>query len=427
MNACSGLRVLLTTPPKSWYGGHDLASASAEASALRRAGAIIETIELDAWNDDDQRFLVAWKAKNFSPDIVLSLPNAGYALQFLDRREEPDSKNLFTDILSVPCILPWDHLLTQAPVYAFRSRLTASQRYGALTRIRRLLQNPLYRHYVLDSGHAQIYQELGLLESHQVRRYISGAQDHFVEQGEVVRAPRITDRVAFAGNVYAAAHHTSPDAEEDRVANRVVEAKCADWGASSWHLMMRELADLPMHAREKLGLIVDAPPFWHFAHELLSRRLLTAFRMAVLTTIKRPVDFYGNFADPNGIAALEGSRITYKASVPYSTDLPRLYGEYALWVDVTNTPFIHGCGAKVLNCFAAGSFMLMDFKRDLRDAIGDVAESFMFRDANELNAKIERYLNNPVEREEIVRSMQRIIRERLRWSHFFERACAEDR
>lgn len=84
-----------------------------------------------------------------------------------------------------------------------------------------------------------------------------------------------------------------------------------------------------------------------------------------------------------------------------------------------------GCGAKVLNCFAAGAFMLTDYRDDLRDELGDIADRFMYRDKDDLHLKIEHYMTHPEERAEIVSTMQSIIRSRLRLAHFFERACSE--
>jgi spore maturation protein CgeB len=69
--------------------------------------------------------------------------------------------------------------------------------------------------------------------------------------------------------------------------------------------------------------------------------------------------------------------------------------------------------------------MLIDYKEDVRDEIGALAERFMYRDAQDLNDKIGYYLSHPQERMEVVEEVQSIVRVRLKWEDFFARVCAD--
>jgi hypothetical protein len=396
------------------------------ADVLRRLGAVVETISLAMWQDPGQRFATAWKVKQFAPDLVLSLPNAGYALQFTDSSEE-EANNLFTDILSIPLVLPWDHVLTQAPIYFVRDCLNSEPaRRGALATISSRLNKRLHHHFFFDSGHVNAYEDLGLLPRGRWKTSLEPAHEHFIEQGKSPRVAEVTDRVGFSGNIYSRKAGTARSSFITCLKRRVIEAKCCRWTASGWALLHSELEALSCDERESLGLTPDHAFFWRIAYELLSSELLTEYRLSVLKSIRRPVDYFGNFVDPEASGLFAGSDgIRFCGSVDYTTELPETYGRYAVWVDATNTPYVDSCGSKVLNCFAAGSFMLIEYNADYHATLGGLAERFMYRDRDELNAKIEHYLTCPRERAETIAAMQAFIEEGPRISRLLDRACSE--
>lgn len=396
------------------------------ADVLRRLGAAVETISLPMWQDPSRRFATAWKVKQFAPDLVLSLPNAGYALQFTDSAEEK-ANNLFTDILSIPLVLPWDHVLTQAPVYFIRDCLSSGpMRRDALDAISAKLNKRLHHHFFFDSGHVRAFEDLGLLPRGRWKTSLEPAHEHFIEQGKRRSAVEVKNRVGFSGNVYSRKTGSEPASFVTHLKSRVIEAKCRRWTASGWALFCSELEQLSHDERETLGLTPDHAFFWRIAYELLSSELLTEYRLSVLKSIKRPVDYFGNFVDPDASALFAGSDgIRFCGSVDYTMELPETYSRYAVWVDATNTPYIDSCGSKALNCFAAGSFMLIEYNADYHEALGDLAERFMYRDSDELNAKIEHYLTCPEERAETVAAMQAFIEGGPRISRLLERACSE--
>ena len=95
-------------------------------------------------------------------------------------------------------------------------------------------------------------------------------------------------------------------------------------------------------------------------------------------------------------------------SVPFES-LGGIYSRYELSIDITHRPFIHSSNAKVLNCFAAGGFMFVDWKDDLRQALGDLAEEFMYRNADDLNSKMDRLKGNPEKQLEIIQAVREAV------------------
>jgi len=67
----------------------------------------------------------------------------------------------------------------------------------------------------------------------------------------------------------------------------------------------------------------------------------------------------------------------------------------------------------VLNCFAAGGFMFVDWKDDLRGALGELSEEFMYRNAEDLNSKMDRLRGNSKRRLEIIREVRAAVSREL--------------
>jgi len=105
--------------------------------------------------------------------------------------------------------------------------------------------------------------------------------------------------------------------------------------------------------------------------------------------------------------------IYYKNSVPLA-ELPQIYSQYQISVDITHSPFINGCTSKVLDCFASGGYMFSDKKSDLYASVGgEIADYFMYSNSNDLLNKIETVKSNDKLRENIIKEMQDKIRNSL--------------
>lgn len=69
--------------------------------------------------------------------------------------------------------------------------------------------------------------------------------------------------------------------------------------------------------------------------------------------------------------------------------------------------------------------MFVDWKEDLRGALGDLAEEFMYRNAEELNAKMDRLKGNSERRLEIIQAVRKVISRDLNFAAFQSRAICK--
>jgi spore maturation protein CgeB len=158
---------------------------------------------------------------------------------------------------------------------------------------------------------------------------------------------------------------------------------------------------------------------------LITNVVTTAFRMTVFKSVGSPIDFYGGFTDRNFVAELDRIGLFRSmGSVPLES-LGGIYSRYQFSIDITHTPFMEGSNAKVLDCFAAGGFMFIDRKGDLREALGEIAEEFMYRDAEELTCKMDALRRCPARRLEIIQTVRERISQDLNLVAFLSKTIRQ--
>src|SRR5438477_342893 len=100
----SRLRLVTTLPPKSWFGGNNLARAREHGQALRALGAAVYEFDTEAMYANDLSRIEQQKQEitAFRPDLVIGTPHGGYVVQGGGRAEStglPGSRplNLFIE------------------------------------------------------------------------------------------------------------------------------------------------------------------------------------------------------------------------------------------------------------------------------------------------------------------------------------------
>ncbi|WP_084143533.1 glycosyltransferase family protein [Methylocapsa acidiphila] len=422
---CDSIRLIVALPPRQYFGGNDWQNALTIVESLRPSFPNIFLFDCDAYlSDSDAKFAAQMTAaRNFQPNVGLSLPNSSYGL-ILDKRAAYYKKrfrdyltfpqhptplgNVFADELGVPIIMLWDHLITHAPQFLLGYAPVQRQESlpGSLAKLTDGLVRKNFIHYVPDSGHIEVFDRLGVWEPGSVRRYVVPGHNIFLKDQQEPPNGLIGDRILFVGNLSAggaiSAYGDDPVVQEIR--DYVTQVKCKDWGTAAWR------AYEAIAAQKVAAGIAELHPdhsfFWALGRPLTTDVVLTAFRTTVFKSLAAPIDFYGGFTDPDFVADLGRSGLfNAMGSVPFEK-LGEIYARYQFAVDITHTPFIHGSNAKVLNCFAAGGFMFVDWKEDLHQELGALAEEFMYRSADELNSKIEKLKANPKKRLEIIQAMR---------------------
>lgn len=174
-----------------------------------------------------------------------------------------------------------------------------------------------------------------------------------------------------------------------------------------WDLLMAEVGGLDSGAVRKLRLTPDSTFFWSFMYDEIEYVGNTEVRLAILKGLKHECEFFGNFMEPEGAATLRDRHgITFRKTLDYFTELPLLFLNSDLIVDVINLGYNSGISPKVMGCLACGGLVLFDYKSDFASAMGEMGNEIMYRSVDHLNALLESYLADRRKRLDVVRHLQ---------------------
>jgi hypothetical protein len=435
--ALSGLRLVVTLPPPGFFGGLDRRRADDHAAALRALGASVYEFKTEAvyWKDRAALESQIADIKAFAPDAVIGTQHAGYAIQggTADDPDRPESepRNLFLDVLELPTVLYWDHVLTQAARYLIPSWPASPQESasGMMPKMKRLLTHPLAMHFFPDSGHAAELRKIGIAFDHDPV-FVTAVSQPFVQHGaEVHGAPACPEELAFFGNLYLAATAGIPYGGDPALAavRQDALARCgADWDLAPFDAYGRAIAGLPPDRRAELKLTPDETFYWRFLYDELSIVANGERRFEILAACNRPLAFYGGFADPASATAIAARNWRMRTSLPHDRSLAEAYRSTAVTLDVVNAPFINGFSPKLLECFASGGFLLTTRKTDIATAFGDgLSDAISYSNAGDLAAKIELYLSHESERRDIARELRDVIQRDHTAAALFARTLPE--
>ncbi|HUJ51401.1 MAG TPA: glycosyltransferase [Bryobacteraceae bacterium] len=407
----NGLRIVTTIPPHPWFGGIDYNFAIEMTEELRVLGATVFELHIGSFITSNDIYIrdVIQALRAFRPDVAIALPNALYALLCRDAQQN----NIFKDILQIPTIMLWDHGLLQLPqqILGPLPNSPAEASGGCIRRLKRALNHPLYVHYSPDRGHIEALDKLGVMDRRKVRFFLQPAYPNYVRYGyRAAPANAYRTRVAFAGNVYvkgaqALAFRNEPGLAE--IEARVLAAKKSRLTDCLWDLITAEIGRLDEASRKRLRLEPNYSFFWQFMHEEIETVGNTEARLGVLTALKREFDFFGNFVEPDSVSTLrERYHMKFRKCLDYFTELPLLFMNSDVIVDVVNLGYNTGVSPKIMGCFACGGLILFDYKSDFHEGMGELGNQVMYRSLDQLNAMVEEYLSNPKKRREVSRYLQ---------------------
>jgi hypothetical protein len=409
-----GLKIAATIPPHTWFGGVDYNFAIEMAEELRELGAAVFDLDTAGFIVRNDLYIeqAIEALRSFGPDVVISLPNAGYALLCCTLENE----NIFRDVLQVPTLMLWDHGLLQFPKIIMEypyvlPNSSMDSTDDALGRLRKLLDHPLYFHYSPDQGHIAVFDKLGIVDARKVRFFLQPAYPNSVKHA--YRTPlndAYRTRLAFAGNVYINASRNLSSRNNPVLAGieaRVLAAKKNRLTDCLWDLILSEIEALDQLTRKTLKLHQDSTFFWSFLHDEIEVVGNTDVRLAILTGLAREYDFFGNFIEPGAVPTLRNRyRMNFRKSLDYFTELPLLFMNSELIVDVINLGYNSGISPKVMGCMACGGLVLFDYKKDFYESMGDAANLVMYRSVQHLNTLVEEYLGDTKKRRDVSRYLQ---------------------
>ncbi len=427
----AGLRIVATIPPHPWFGGIDYNFAIEMADDLRLLGADVFELDVAGFHTRNRVYCENAIAalKTFRPDVAISLPNSLYALHCAT----PDQKNVFKDVLGIPTLMLWDHGLLQFPrlILGHHPYNPAEALGGAIRKLRRTLNHPLYVHYSPDRGHIEAFHKMGVIDRGKVTLFLQPAYPNFVRYGYRSASPgAFRTRLAFAGNVYLEAAKKLPfqgDPALAAIESRVLQAKKSDLTKCLWDLFLADIDALDRASRRRLRLDPGSTFFWNYLHEEIEMTGNTEVRLSVLTGLKREYDFYGNFVEPASVETLRKRfRVRFKKCLDYFTELPLLFMNSELIVDVINLGYNSGISPKVMGCLACGGLVLFDYKEDFHRVMGGAGDEIMYRSVDHLNGMIDGYLSNPRKRRDVARHLQHRVATEFSFAALARRILIEE-
>ena len=412
-------RIVCTVPPAAWFGGRDYLGGKVLTDALADLDCELFLLDTECFfQQDGSRIEESLRRlRQFAPDVAISTPNAGYGLG-VQIGVGGRSRNVFTDLLEIPLALCWDDPLGQFSGH-FLSPLPGSageSKPGALQRLRTGVNHPLIAHYGWDTGHIQTMVDLGLLPEGKAVFDMLPAKPAYLDCGQRLGVSSSFDQdVCFAGNVYLNQITADPLYRVPEIAamvERITERKLTDFTHSAWDLFIDEIQRLSDADLLRLKLSPHETFFWQAYRYIVWVAANTRVRMSVLSGVRHPIDFYGAFADPEGVSRLgDYLNVRYRGSVDYIRELPQVFNRSKITVDVTNQLAQRSVPAKFFECFAAGGFMLLDRRPDLIATFGDTARAVTYNSVDELNTKIDYYLTHESERTDLIHHFQQRIRQ----------------
>jgi hypothetical protein len=409
-----GLRVVVTRPPDHWFYGLAHQYAALYAQSLRDLGAVVLAVPVEPFVAQDGAAVrdVVDEIRRFGPDLAMGLHEAGYAL-YCRAASTPEQAptNVFVDWLELPTILLWDHALLQfAPILLGNLPDHPDDSVGGcLSLLRAELSHPLYVHVARDSGHRETAHALGVVPRDRVLLEPSFAHPHLSDGHG--RPPTRHADVAFFGHLRPLELESRParhHAALVELREAVLRGKVDRLETPVLQDVVAAVDELPAYLRASMRLHPDESFYW----SILCSEMAVAqtwLRRALLEGLGRELAFYGDYGEREA-----GGRVDWRpARFRFGPELAAAFAGAAVTVDLVNPGFLHGYGTKVMNCFAADGFMLLDRKQDFVELFGELGEAVSFSSLGELQAKLDYYLSNEDER----RAIAEALRERIREHH----------
>lgn len=418
------VRVACTMAPPGYFGKRDSAASEELFVALEAQGFDVLPVPTQPFFTRNLCEIDASirRVREFAPSCVFGFPNAGYPLSCRVEMAET-SVNVFTDILKIPLVLAWDDPLGQfsGQLLGRLPKSPQDSKPGVRQQVVSALASPLIRHVAWDSGHIDAVTSLGWVARERIALHGLPALEPYVAAGEESNSRNGFDHdLAFFGNVYVDQLVRDPLAGEKRlvkIAETVAAEKIRCFSAPAWKLFNDAIADMSEVNRHEMKLDPDETFFWAAYRFVVWNYALTKLRIAVLRGVRRPVAFYGAFADPGSVPALQNmENVRYMGVLDYRTEMPQSFRRTRITIDATHTLAQRSAPGKFLECFAAGGFMLLDRRPDLVALLGPRVEIVMYRDLDELNDKIDYFLANEHERQAIADEFRQYIKDKMRLS-----------
>jgi hypothetical protein len=357
---------------------------------------------------------------NPSQCIAISVPNSGYLLGLnlpftriwrlgLKIRGGLNSRgvNIFKKY-KIKTLVLWDDpfgQFTQSILNIDPDNIT-TEKCGVIRTLRNYFDDWDCQHLAWDSGHLAWIKSLNFLPERSLHFSPLPAHSAFLRPDQKRNTVR---DLAFFGNIYLNKIYNDNFYKNELIQKILYETKNNIHIVSSFENIKLIKKECLKFLKGTSNNLEDNSAFWPIYRNLIWYYINTEKRTQVLTNIKKKVNFFGNFADPKS-GSLLNENIIFNGNLDFFKELPSAFEETKITIDVTNSLSINGVTGKFYECFASNGFMLIDYKSDLQELLGNSnGKKIMYKSLNELKDKIAYYLSHPKEREELRQNIKNIV------------------
>jgi len=278
-------------------------------------------------------------------------------------------------------------------------------RGGMLAALRDQINHPLYFHCALDQQHVECLRALDVLVTPKVRSQLAHAYPNYVTQGTTETPPAPDGSIVFTGNLFAPVPELAEGKTRDtlvRFRDSILRRYRRDIGTCYWDAVEDALAEIGDVDAEEARLAYDQSFFWTFLAADVMAQVITENRIDAFRASRRPVDIYGLMHNHEAVRLLEDHpHLNYKGVAEYDLGMPELYARSSISLDVVTAHFATGVTAKIFGCFAAGGLCVFNHKSAFADSYGELGEHVMFRDFDDMNAKLDRLMTHERDRRDL--------------------------
>lgn len=330
------------------------------------------------------------RIKEINPDLISGWENSG-ALWGLNLDSNSGPINI-PSILGIPALFIWDNTLTQSVNFI-----------GKFNLIKDILSSPNIIHFSHDKG--DIYQVYKIFDLESLNVNFSIPPHLGLLYDDNIFRNEYKYDVSHCGNVYINYLRENPfPTDYMEIAKDVVCEKLLKLEKPFFDVYTERLKD-------NKYLTINSPLFWRvYNHTLCMGN--TFIRLKLFDEIKHKIDFLGCYSDPDSADFLkENPKIEFHGPVKWGDDLAKVYRGSKINLIVSNMINQDGISPKLIECLIAGGFALIDPRPELYNFFGSDIDAITYRSKDELDFKINYFLQRESERIEIIDFLRNKIKQ----------------
>ncbi|MHC1682462.1 MAG: glycosyltransferase [Clostridiaceae bacterium] len=182
--------------------------------------------------------------------------------------------------------------------------------------------------------------------------------------------------------------------EVNNFIDEIINAKVNDLSLRTLDLCFK-LINEGKYPYVKNILISNEELFWKIIYFSIHVKGNTVIRKKYLTNLNQVIDVFGG-------AGWESNKINFHQGILYNKDLSAIYKKTKININISAPQLETSVNNRVFDVLGSKSFLLSDYKEDMKTIFPDIWRNITYKNSCELNKKIEYYLEHDIERNELV-------------------------